>query len=122
MKLTHIFLLLLCLTISGITVNNLQAQQYPGTNLRGKVVTVDYYGNSYPLAYATVDLYYFDYQYNQWVFVISTMSDAYGFYFINYILPGNYVLQVNKSKNYNISVVQIDYRYYSYQDLPMLYF
>ena len=83
-------------------------------------MTYDSYNRPYPVTYASIDLYV--YANNQWILVANTMTDAYGFYYFRQIQPNNYVVQVNRLKNYNITVVWIDYSRYSYQDIPILYF
>ena len=96
--------------------------QSPGTNLRGKVLTVNVYNQSFPLKYANIDLYFFQHQSQTWHLVTSTVTDAYGFYYLKNISPGNYVVQVNKRKNYNINVVYMDPYSNYYQDLQVLYY
>jgi hypothetical protein len=120
MKLKKLIVILLFI----FTLNNVDcySQQYPGTNLRGKVLTQDNYGRTFPITYAQVDLYLYNSATNQWILIQSTLTDAYGFYFLNWIIPNSYVIQINKIKNYNISVVWIDYNLYRYQDIPVLYF
>ena len=96
--------------------------QYPGTNLRGRVMTNGYYGQS-PLTYASVDLYYYRRSNNQWVKLQSTVTDAYGFYYFNYVKHNlDYVIQIGRHSNYNIHVNWINYNYYQYQDLPIFYY
>ncbi len=110
--------IILFLVFAALSIEEASAQ-YPGTNLRGKIVYSDYYGTQYPLTYANVDLYYLDNN-NQWNLVQQTLTDAYGFYYFNYVRPNyTYAIQVNRNRNYNISVVAIDYNYYQYQDLPL---
>ncbi|NND63019.1 MAG: hypothetical protein HKN48_07460 [Flavobacteriaceae bacterium] len=110
---------ILFIVFATLTVQSANAQ-YPGTNLRGKIVSADYYGTQYPLTYANVDLYYLNPQTQQWIIVQQTLTDAYGFYFFSYVQPNyTYAIQVNGDRNYNISVVMIDYNYYQYQDLPL---
>jgi hypothetical protein len=115
----HLFIIL-CLFINS----QVNSQNYPGTNVRGRVVTY-YYQQQVPLTSAKVDLYFFDFSRApgyQWVFIASTLTDAYGFYFFNGVNPNNYTIWVNQVKSYNIQVSFIDYRYYSYQDLPQFIF
>ncbi|HEY5967040.1 MAG TPA: hypothetical protein VIU35_03635 [Chitinophagaceae bacterium] len=116
----YLFLILLCLFINS----QANSQNYPGTNVRGRVVTY-YYQQQVPLTSAKVDLYFFDPSRApgyQWVFIASTLTDAYGFYFFNGVNPNIYTIWVNQVKSYNIQVLFIDYRYYSYQDLPQFIF
>ena len=100
------------------------SQSYPGTNVRGRVITYNY-NQPVPLSSAKVDLYIFDgtrppgYQ---WIIVGTTLTDSYGFYFFKGIIPGNYVIWINQIKSYNVQIIAIDYRYYSFQDLPQLIF
>jgi hypothetical protein len=96
--------------------------QYPGTNLRGKILTVNYYNQQIPLVSAKVDLFVFDANYNQWRILASVYSDAYGFFYFQLVPVGYYSIQVNQAKNYNIQVVPINYSIYQYQDLPLFYY
>lgn len=94
------------------------SQQYPGTNVRGKVL----YSDGVPAVNASVDLYYLNYNTNEWVIVASASTDANGFYYFNWISPNSYVIQVNRDVNYDVNIIVIDYQYYSYQDLSILYY
>lgn len=116
---TAIQILLVTFCLTGL-VSETQAQ-YPGTNLRGRVMSNGYYGQT-PLTYANIDLWIYNSYYKKWQVVASTVTDAYGFYYFSGVKPNAYTIQVNKSKNYNINVVMIDYRYYQYQDLPIFYY
>jgi hypothetical protein len=116
----HLFLLLFSL----IVLSSLKAQ-YPGTNLRGQILTYNVYGQVVPLAYARIDLFFFDGRYppgQQWRLIGTVSTDAYGFFFFNYIIPNVYTIQVNQLKSFNIQVLVIDYRYYSFQDLGQFYY
>jgi hypothetical protein len=99
-----------------------QYDPYPGTNLRGKVMSLDQAGNPFPLTDVKVDLYQYDFNAQKWVMIAGTVTDAYGFYYFPAIQPGNYSVQVKQSKNYEITVIRIDYKQFQYQDLPILYF
>ena len=119
MKLRYIVLIFVLL--ATIQVNG---QNYPGTNLRGRIATF-YYQQQVPLVSAKVDLYFFDRTRPvgyQWILVASTLTDAYGFYFFRGINPQYYTIWVNQLKSYNIQVLFIDYRYFAYQDLPQFIF
>lgn len=96
-------------------------QQYPGTNLRGQVLA-PIYGQWVPLGNARVDIYAFNPAVQQWQLLGTSFTDVNGFYFFRAVPIGNYVLQVNQQKNYNIEVIFIDYNFYAYQDIPFLYF
>jgi hypothetical protein len=99
------------------------AQEYQGTNIRGKVVYVNSInGVQTPLQNAPVELYNFNYSTNQWTVVKFTTTDYSGFYFIYGVMPGDYYLQINKTKNYQIRVDTIDYRNCQFQDMHILYF
>jgi hypothetical protein len=120
-------LFLLLLLIAGISCVN--AQQYPGTNLRGQIETFNaYYNNYYSLPNSVIDLYYSPSP-NQFVFIAETITNVYGFYFFYSIQPGNgmFFIQVNKAKNYQIFVSQMNYynnqyNYNQFQDVPILYY
>lgn len=118
----------LLLTLLFISVS-ISAQVYPGTNLRGQVQYFISNNNRYnDLPNATIDLYYSP-EPNQFLFVAQTITNNNGFYFFYSIQPGNgnFFIQVNKAKNYQIVVNQIAYNnnkfnYNQFQDLPVLYY
>ena len=103
------------------------AQQYRGTDIQGKILTINPYYNTYvPLQYTQVDLWYWGWtgtydQYGnqiwQWYFIAQARTDANGFFYFYGIAPNDYTIKVNQSKDYNIQVVWIDYNLYRYQDL-----
>lgn len=113
------------LVIVALLTNNFsKSQTFTGTNLRGRVVTMNNQ-LQVPLISAKIDLYFFDNakpQGSQWVLVASTLTDAYGFYFFKNIAPNNYTVWVNKTKSYNIQVTTIDQKSYTYEDLPQFVF
>lgn len=110
-------LLLLLLSALGNTHHN----QVSPTDLRGLVLTFNpTFQQWVPLQSASVDLYFWNGQ--QWLLIAQTITDAYGYYFIRSIDPNFYSIQINRMKNYNIQVIPIDRRYYSFQDLPVLYY
>ncbi len=94
--------------------------QYPGTNLRGQVQVA--YNNTYvPYPNASIGLYALN-AYNNWVLVSQAITNEFGFYFFYGIPPGPYSIQINGLKNYSITVVMIDYRFYQFQDVPVLFY
>jgi protocatechuate 3,4-dioxygenase beta subunit len=100
-------------------------QQYPGTNLKGQVLTTNLYRQQVPLPNALVELFFFDGRFpvgQQWRLIASTTTDAYGVYGFQYVFPNNYTIWVNQTKSLNISVIYIDYRLYTHQNLPVFYF
>ena len=114
--------LLLVILLLGLAAPAL-AQYYPGTNLRGKIVTYAPYYNTYvPLQFAVVALYSQNPYTGEWNLVAETETNVYGFYFFYGVTPGGYYLQVNGLKNYQINVVWINYNRFTFQDLPLLYF
>lgn len=114
----RILLFVVCATLSGYDI---VAQSYPGTNLRGKVVTTDYYQQQVPLTYTNVDLYWFNSETQNWELLQNTLTDDYGFFYFNHVIPyRTYSIQINGNQNYTISVDRIDYSLYQYQDLPVL--
>ena len=110
---------LFAIILSAVFISGTAYAQYPGTNLRGQIVSA-YNGQAIPSA--QVNLYFYNSYYQNWVIIASAYTDANGFYYFQYVVPGFYVIQVNQVKNYNIQVVMINYNYYTYQDLPLLYF
>jgi hypothetical protein len=110
-------------------INPGMVQQYPGTNLRGQIQFFNPYSNNYfPLPNAVVDLYY-NPSPNQYIFIGQTITNIYGFYFFYAIPPGNgnFYIQVNKAKNYQIIVYYItyynsQYNYNQFQDIPILFY
>jgi len=100
-----------------------------GTNIRGQVQYFNqYYQQYFPLVNAIVDLYYSPSP-NQFVFVRQTITNNAGFYFFYGIQPSNTVffIQINRAKNYQISVIPIQYynnqyNYNQFLDIPILYF
>lgn len=93
-------------------------QQYPGTNLRGKIILNTMYGQQNAVGFR-VDL--FVYNGVSWQLLGTSFTDNYGFYYFRLVPPGNYVIRINQTSNYNINVVYINYSLYSFQDLPILY-
>jgi len=100
-------------------VTSVNAQAYPGTNFRGQVLTPSY-GSLVAMRRANVSL--FQYQYNKWINIANSITNDYGFYFFYGVPVGDYYLQINGHKNYPIRIIAIDYRYYQFQDIPVLYF
>ena len=110
---TKLLMLLLAAVLSSAYP---PVQQYAGTNLRGKIVQ-NIAGRQTPLGSARIDLYH--YENNKWKLIATTITDAYGFYYFKSIAPDYYSIQVNQRRNYNVQVIPIDYRRFSYQDLPV---
>jgi hypothetical protein len=107
-----------------LTINQANAQ-YPGTNLRGQV-QYQKNNNYFPLQNAKVDLY-FSPSPNQFELVKQTITNGNGFYFFYGIQvhKGEYYIQVNKAKNYQIFVSKISYtnnqyNYNQFQDVPII--
>lgn len=96
--------------------------QYPGTNVRGQLVTWNNWRQQVPLVSAKVDLYVFNPSVQQWQFVATSYSDGFGYFGFNYLPVNNYAFQVNGIKNYNIQVIFIDYRFYSFQNLGTFFY
>jgi hypothetical protein len=114
-------LVTITLMIVAIThFSNLEAKaQYPGTNLRGRVLASGAYGQ--PFLNARVDLYAFNTITSSWVLVTTSYTDYQGFYYFRFVPPGNhYAIQINGKLTYQVQVSMIDYRYYTFQDLPAL--
>ena len=121
-KTSLFFVILVCIiTYSG------NIQNYPGTNIRGQILYFNQYnGIYYPLSNATVDLYY-NPSPNVYKFVAETIANVKGFYFFYRVNPpGNYFIQVNKAKNYQVSIGKIDYynyyNLYQFWNIPVLYY
>ncbi len=98
--------------------NSVFSQQYPGTNVRGQILNT--YGD--PAENLSVVLYYLNSITDEWVIIASTNTDVEGLYYFNWITPNSYVIQVNQEVNYDVIISEIDYDYYSFQDLPILYY
>ena len=118
-KLYSLSLVLLLFLLSAFEGNQ---NQYPGTNLRGRILSVNVNQQQFPLVSAEVEIYYFDAYANQWRVLTRTLTDAYGFFFLQRVPVGFYTIQVNRLKNYNIQVIMIDYNMFQYQDLPIFYY
>jgi hypothetical protein len=109
-----------------LTVNCIYAQ-YPGTNLRGKIQFLNKNNNHYsPLPNTTVDLYYSPSP-DQFILIKKTITNANGFYFFYTIKPGNgnFYIQVNKEKNYQLAVKTTSYNnnkynYNQFQDVSII--
>jgi len=94
------------------------------TDIRGQIITFAN-GGYVGLAYARVELLFFDSRFppgQQWRLIAVTTTDANGFYGFNNILPNFYSIGVNQAKTYNIQVLEIDHRYYTFQQLPQFQF
>ena len=98
----------------------IQAQQQR-VNLRGLVRTTDpVTHSSVPLPKISVDLFRKQANNENWQLVASAYTDESGFYYFNNISLGSYYIQINKRKNYDISVTPIDERRQSFLDIPVL--
>ena len=97
---------------------SIKAQSYPGTNIKGQVLTIQY-NQPIPVSQARVDLLFFNGQ--QLILLATTFTDAYGSFFFQYVIPNNYTITINGGRSFNISVGYIDYRYYSFLNLPVFY-
>ena len=90
-------------------------------NLRGLVRIVDpVNGSAVPFPKISIDLYNKEKKNGNWQLVASSSTDESGFYYFNNIGLGNYFIQVNKRKNYDIKVTPIDQKKQSFLDLPVL--
>lgn len=89
-------------------------------DIRGQIQTYSRFDSEYvALPNTSVDLY--TYNNGNWEIISQTLSNQDGYYFFYDIAPGNYYIQVNKSKNYRISVTKAKTRK-QFQDLPVLYY
>lgn len=113
---SKILILFLVLVSTGLYA------QYPGTNVRGQIMTSNPYGQQVPLVSAKVDLFVFNPQFQQLQYLATSYTDGYGFFFFNGLPVNNYVINVNGARSYNINVIPIDYNYYRFQDLGVLFF
>ena len=112
------FLLLTIISLSLATKAQIKtpvAAQRVLLNVRGKVVT-NYNGTMLPYKLARVDLYYNTA--GQWTKVQSAITDSYGYYYFKGVQP-SFTLQVNHSKNFNITLPKPDLQN-TYQDIPPL--
>lgn len=82
------------------------------TNVRGQVVGTNPFSSSpYPLPGMSVDLYSSGPTGWQMIYRFITGTD--GMYYLQNILPGNYVIQINGRMNYPLAVIN-----QPYQDVP----
>jgi len=111
-----------------LSANYVNAQS-SGTNLRGQIQFLNQKTNRHlPLPNATVDLYYSPSP-DQFILVKKTITNTNGFYFFYTIKPGkgNFYIQVNKAKNYQLTVKTISYsnnkyNYNQFQDVSIIYY
>ena len=95
--------------------------QQQGVNLRGQVRAVDPVNHSsVPLSQVAVNLYTKEPADGNWRLIAASSTNENGFYYFNRITPGNYFIQVNRRKNYDIRVKPIDQRRQDFLDLPVL--
>jgi hypothetical protein len=113
----YLFIIFLLFTLIQV-----KAQNYPGTNVRGQIITQNPWGQQVPFVSAKVDLYIFNTGVNQWQYLSTSYSNNYGFFFFNYLPINNYSISINGSRSYNIQVIFIDYRFYQFQDLGTFFF
>lgn len=114
MKKNLFILLFSFVTIGWSNHSNFNYQQYPGTNLRGQI-SIHNNGQIVPFAYARVDLLFYDG--NGFRIIATVSTDVSGVYFFRYVIPNAYTIQINGNKGFNVQVMVIDYRYYSFQEL-----
>jgi len=104
-----------------ILTSHIYISQQQGVNLRGQVRAVDPVSRSpVPLSKVAVDLYTKEAANRSWRLIAASSTDENGFYYFNRITPGNYFIQVNNRKNYDIRVTPIDQRRQDFLDLPVL--
>lgn len=115
----HQLLLISCLL--WVPLSGFQ-QQYPGTVIRGRLLTVNNWGQQVPLVSARVELFVFNPNIQQLQLVATSFTDMYGNFGFNYVNVNYYTIWVNGVKSYNIQVVYIDYRFYQYQNLGDFYY
>ena len=107
--------------IAWMLTSHVFISQQQGVNLRGQVRTIDPVSrSSVPLPKITVDLYNTEPVSGRWLLIAASSTDENGFYYFNRIAPGNYFIQLNKHRNYDIRVTTIDERKQTFLDLPVL--
>jgi hypothetical protein len=122
-----LFSFLILIALCG--AETLCAQNAQGTNIRGQVQFLSSAsGKEEALSNATIDLYYAASPGN-YTFVNQTVTNGFGFFYLYGINPGNgdFFIQVNKSKNYQIRVNPQAfsngvYNKTEFQDLPVLHY
>ena len=117
-----IFIIVLFVAAVGHVSVTYGQSEYPGTNTRGKVALNDKKKNYPPLQHARIDLYHLYPGEAKWVRIAKTYTDDDGFYYFDNIKPDNYTIQVNKDKNFNVTIDEIDYNEKKFQDLPIIYY
>lgn len=96
--------------------------QTAGTDLRGQVQTLNPDNQQYvPLSMVSVVLYGKDKSSGSWKIISKTISDKSGYFFFYGVEAGTYYIQVNKKKNFKISVASVG-EGNQLQDLPILYY
>lgn len=101
----HIVLLILIFFLGFPCISN-------ATNLRGRIDGQNQFtGIPYPIGGTVADLYIQGAA--GWQLVARYITGSDGMYYLQNILPGNYVLQINGRQNYTIRVFD-----QPYQDLP----
>lgn len=113
----------LCMLIGLLNISRVQAQ-YPGTNLRGQVVTRNQFGLTLPLPGVRVDLLVLNPNNpaGQQLMILGTsFTNQGGFYFFNRVQPGFYTIEINQTQTFPLQVNVIDYRYSLYQDISQYF-
>ncbi|WP_264536445.1 hypothetical protein [Flavobacterium sp. N1736] len=95
---------------------NCRAQN--AVNIRGQVQYYNIsYNQYYTLPNAIVDLYVPTP--SGYRFLSQTITNGYGLYFFYHLLPGNYLIQINRAKNYQI---QVFYPNSDFLDIPICFY
>jgi hypothetical protein len=96
--------------------------QNAGADVRGQVQTLNPDNKQYvPLSKVPVVLYGKDKSSGSWRIISKTISDRNGYFFFYDVEGGEYYVQVNKKKNFKITVSSVE-KGIQLQDLPILFY
>jgi len=95
------------------------AQLYPGTNIRGRVlVSSPYMPAAVPRLGVPVELFAASGVPGKWQLVAKTSTDRHGFYYFSKVPLNTYVLRVAGRMNFTVVVRPINYMLQQFQDIP----
>jgi hypothetical protein len=102
-------------------VTRSEGQIYPGTDVRGLIETFSASETiKVSMESVSVVLYSLDSTSGKWIEIARTITNRYGYYYFYKVAPGRQVIQVNGTKNYQITVVQINRKTFRFQEVPVI--